>query len=109
MSILYIMFILLSDLNISSCTHIVILSTGTISWEANTKHGSLPWRTVDLNRSPRALDDIGRHRQPEAHPLAVLLGSKEWLKDTTKVFWWNTTTCICDADTESTCLAGGFA
>ena len=38
----------------------------------------------------------------------MLLGRKEGLKDQTEVFWQNTATSICDADTESTWLAGGF-
>jgi hypothetical protein len=92
------MFLLSSALNISSCWNMFLIYIGTICWEENTTHGSLPWLTVDLDRAPRNLDNVGRHRQPESHPLAVLLGRKEGLKDQTEVFWQNTATSICDAE-----------
>src|SRR5262245_44056709 len=92
MSIFSIMLLLLFDLKVLSCGKMVLLYTGTRGWEAHMKHRSLPWHTVDLNRSPRALDNVGRYRQPEAHPRAVLFGSKKWFKNTTKVFGRNPTT-----------------
>src|SRR5215831_9678878 len=107
-SIFPIMFLLPFDLNLASCWNVLLISTGMICWEENTAHGSLHWLTVDLDRPPSALDDVGRHRQPESHPLAVLLGRKEGLKNQVEVFWRNPATRIGDVDTESTCLVSGF-
>ena len=85
----------------------MLIDPGPIGREEKPKHSALPWRTVDLNRAPSTLDEVGTYRQPESHPLAVLLGRKEGFKDQPEVLGRNPTARIRDPDTEAPGLAGG--